>query len=286
MKQFISECVRYLRILAGSIVYAIGISLFLDPNDLAPGGVTGISILLNRLTSIEVGTLAFMINIPILILGWWQLGRKMAFSTIVAVGLSSIAMNVISLYGVFTKDKLLAATVGGVLVASGIGIVFKAGGTTGGMDIIIRCIRKKYPYLKTGMMFMITDFIVIALSAVVFRNFDIALYAGISSVINSYVLDLVLYGRDEAKLLFVISDSEKEIVRRILGELDIGVTQLQGVGAFTGNEKKIIMCVMRKQSMPKVRKIVEEIDDSAFMIVSSANEIYGEGYKTYHGMQL
>lgn len=286
MKQFISECVRYIKILAGSIVYAIGISLFLDPNDLAPGGVTGISILLNRLTSIEVGTLAFMINIPILILGWWQLGRKMALSTIVAVGLSSIAMNVISLYGVFTKDKLLAATVGGVLVASGIGTVFKAGGTTGGMDIIIRCIRKKYPYLKTGMMFMLTDFIVIALSAVVFRNFDIALYAGISSVVNSYVLDLVLYGRDEAKLLFVISDSEKEIVRRILGELDIGVTQLQGVGAFTGNEKKIIMCVMRKQSMPKVREIVEEIDDSAFMIVSSANEIYGEGYKTYHGMQL
>lgn len=286
MKNVAGECIRYLKLLAGSIVYAVGIGLFLNPNNMAPGGVTGISILLNRFTFLPVGTWSLLINIPIMLIGWWKLGKKMMLSTIAAVVFSSFGMNILEKYPAVTTDRILAATAGAVCVAIGIGTVFKAGGTTGGMDVIIRCIKKKSPYIKTGTLFLISDMIVIVISAIVFKDFEIAMYAAISAMICSIVLDIVLYGRDEAKLLFVISEKEKEITKRILEEIDIGVTRIQGTGAYTGKQRPVLMCVMRKHRMPGVSRIVAEIDDKAFMIVSSASEIYGEGYKSYHGGQL
>lgn len=282
----LNVCVRYIMILAGSAAYAAGISLFLNPNSLAPGGVTGISIILNRFTPFAVGTLSFFINIPVMLIGLWKLGKKVMFSTILAVISSSVWMNIFGGFNAVTKDRISAAVAGAICVAVGIGIVFKSGGTTGGMDIIIKCIRKKYPFIKTGTLFLISDLSVIIISAIVFKNFEVGMYAAISSFICSTVLDMVLYGRDEAKLLFVISEKEKEITRRILDEIDIGVTEIQGIGAYTGRKRRIIMCVMRKQRMPKVSRLVAEVDDRAFMIVSSASEIYGEGYKSYHGGQL
>lgn len=283
MKTFFNIGRRYIMILAGSVAYAAGIGLFLNPNSLAPGGVTGISIILNRFTPFAVGTLSLFINIPIMCIGLWKLGKRMMLSTVLVVVVSSLFMNIFQTFGAVTSDRVLAAAAGGVCVATGIGLVFKSGGTTGGMDVLIRCIRKKYPYIKTNTLFLASDLTVIVISAIVFKNFEVGLYAGISAVICSRVLDMVLYGRDEAKLLFVISDKEEEITRRILDEIDIGVTRISGTGAYTGKSRQIIMCVMKKQRMPKVSRLVAEIDDRAFMIVSSASEIYGEGYKSYHG---
>lgn len=282
----LNVCIRYIVILAGSAVYAAGISLFLNPNNLAPGGVTGISIILNRFTPFAVGTLSFFINIPIMCIGLWKLGKKVMVSTIIAVISGSFWMNVFQGFDPITTDRILAATAGAVCVAVGIGVVFKVGGTTGGMDVIIKCIRKKYPYIKTGTLFLMSDLTVIVISAIVFKNFEVGMYAGISAFICSTVLDIVLYGKDEAKLLFVISDKEKDITRRILDEIDIGVTEIQGIGAYTGRKRQVIMCVMKKHRLPKVSRIVAEVDDRAFMIISSASEIYGEGYKSYHGGQL
>lgn len=286
MKTFFNIGRRYIMILAGSVAYAAGIGLFLNPNSLAPGGVTGISIILNRFTPFAVGTLSLFINLPIMCIGLWKLGKRMMLSTIFAVVVSSFFMNIFQTFDAVTSDRILAATAGAVCVASGIGMVFKSGGTTGGMDVLIRCIKKKYPYIKTGTLFLVSDLTVIVISAIVFKNFEVGLYAGITAVICSVVLDMVLYGRDEAKLLFVISDKEEEITRRILDEIDIGVTRISGMGAYTGKSRQIIMCVMKKQRMPKVSRLVAEIDDRAFMIVSSASEIYGEGYKSYHGGQV
>ena len=143
---------------------------------------------------------------------------------------------------------------------------------------------KKNPFVKTGTLFLISDMSVIILSAIVFKNLEVGAYAGISAFVCSAVLDFILYGRDEAKLLFIISDKEELIVKRILSEIDVGVTELSGKGAYTGKKRRIIMCVMKKQRMPKVSSIVSEIDDRAFMIISSAGEIYGEGYKSYHNI--
>lgn len=276
----------YMQITLAALLYSIAVSLFLDPNALAPGGVTGIAIILNRLTSLETGTLVLVINIPIIAVGTWKFGLRFILSTMYCTVLTSVFINLLAPFGAATADPFLAALVGGALMAVGIGLVFKAGATTGGTDIIIKLLRLKFPYLKTGRLFLITDALIVTASALVFRNLDVALYAGLVVVINSVLLDVVLYGRDGAKLIFIISDRHEAITKRLLEDLDIGVTYISGSGAYSGREKKVIMCVMKKQISPQAETIVREEDPGAFMIITGATEIFGEGYKSIYSEKL
>lgn len=270
----------YLSVTVASLIYAAAVSLFLDPNSLAPGGVTGIAIILNRLTSLETGTLMLLINMPILAIGTWKFGWRFILSTMYCTALTSLFTNYLTPYGPVTADPLLAALVGGVLMAVSLGIVFKAGATTGGTDIIVKLLRLRFPHLKTGSLFLITDALIVAISAFVFQNIDVALYAGLVVVVNSLLLDVVLYGRDGAKLIFIIADRSERIVERLLVELDVGATYISGRGAYSGKDKKVIMCVIKKRLSPKAEEIVRQEDPLAFMIVTSATEIFGEGYKS------
>lgn len=276
----------YVLMTGACFLYAMGISLFLDPNSLAPGGVTGISIILNKIIPLNTGTLILLINIPILALGLWKFGIKFILSTGYCTVLISGMTSILETLEPLTEDKLLAALAGAGLLAVGMGGVFKAGATTGGIDIIIKILRLKFPYMKTGALFLISDVVVVVASALVFQDIDSAMYAGIAVFVTSFVLDLVLYGRDGAKLIYIISDDFHPITTRLLEELDIGVTYVSGQGAYSGKEKKVIMCVMRKQLAPRAEEIVKEEDPEAFMIVTSATEIYGEGYKSYFGEKL
>ena len=241
----------YVMITVASFVYAVSVSLFLDPNSLAPGGITGIAIILNRLFGIETGTWMLLINIPILLLGIWKFGLRFILSTIYCTAMTSLFTNLLTPVGAVTTDPLLASLTGSALMAVSMGWVFKAGSTTGGTDIIIKLLRLKFPYLKTGALFFLTDVVIVIASAFVFRNVDKALYAGIVVIITSVVLDVVLYGRDEAKLIYIISDHAEKIAGRLLEELDIGVTYVQGSGAYSGKEKSVIMCAMKKNISPK-----------------------------------
>lgn len=273
-------------ITVGAVFYSAAISLFLDPNNLAPGGVSGISIILNRLTGIETGTLLFAINIPILLIGIWKFGIKFILSTVYCTALSSVLINVFSGFEPITREPILAALTGAVLVATGLGMIFRAGATSGGIDIIIKLLRLRFPYLKTGFLFMTIDLMVVTASALIFRNIEAALYAAIAVLVTSYVMDMVLYGRDGAKMIFIISNAPKQIADRLLSELNIGVTYINGTGGYSGKEKKIILCIMRKSLSHKAEDIVKEEDSTSFMIVGSATEIYGEGYKSYFGQKL
>ncbi len=276
----------YLMITVASFIYAVAVSLFLDPNSLAPGGVTGIAIILNRLSGLETGTWVLLINIPIIILGMWKFGLHFILSTLYCTAATSFFINLLAAFGVATEDRFLAALVGGALMAVGIGLVFKAGATTGGTDIIVKLLRLRFPHLKTGSLFLITDAIIVTVSAFVFKDLDVALYAGVVVFVNSTLLDVVLYGRDGAKLIFIISDAHASITKRLLEELDIGVTYISGTGAYSGREKSVIMCVMKKQISAQVEVIVREEDPDAFMIVTSATEIFGEGYKSIYSEKL
>lgn len=276
----------YVIITIASFIYAVAVSLLLDPNDLAPGGVTGIAIILNRVVGVETGSLFLLINIPILLLGMWKFGLRFLLSTIYCTVLTSVFTNLLAPLGVLTREPLLAALAGGALTAVALGWVFKTGATTGGTDVIIKLLRLKFPHLKTGVLFMITDFVIVTVSALVFRDVDKALFAGIAAFVTSFLLDVVLYGRDGAKLIYIISDHSERITARILEELDIGVTYVHGEGAYSGKDKKVIMCVIRKQLAPRAEEIVKEEDHQAFMIVTSAAEIYGEGYKSYFSEKL
>lgn len=277
---------KYIIITAASAVYAVAVSLFIDPNNMAPGGVTGISIVLNRVLPVSTGTLILFLNIPILVFAIWQFGLKFTLSTIYATVLISIFTNILSSCRAATYDRLLAAVAGGILTAVSVGVIFKAGATTGGMDIIVKALRIRLPHLKTGNLFFIADAIVVTISGIVFGDIDAALYAAILVSCTSFALDVVLYGRDEAKLLYIISNQHDRITKRILEELHIGTTLINAHGAYSGNEKQVIMCAMKKTVYPRVEKIVKEEDADSFMIITSASEIFGEGYKSYFSERI
>ena len=286
MKKHLNPVVQYLGILVASLLYAAAIALFLDPNQLAPGGVSGIAIIINRLTNLPTGTLILIMNVPLMALGMWKLGFKFLLSTLVAVIASSVFTNLLAPFGPLTQDPLLAACAGGALLSVGMGLLFKLGATSGGTDILIRVIKLKYKHLKTGSLFLLTDCCVIAASALVFHNVDLALYAAIATILSSFCLDLVLYGRDEAKLVYLITDHEKAIANRLLEELEIGVTYLQGQGAYTRDSKQVIFCAMQKRLLPRVQEIAMEEDPCVFLIVTSASEIFGEGFKDISAPRL
>ncbi len=279
VKDIKRKCLNYCMITLAAGIYAAGVSLFLDPNNLAPGGITGIAILINRLTGIGTGMLILLLNVPLILLGIWKFGWKFILSTFYAIFAISIATDILAPMGAVTGDPLLAAVAGGTLVALALGMVFRTGATTGGMDIVIKVLRIRYPHMRTGSLFLITDVMIASLSGLVFGNVDVVLYALIAVFVMSAVMDRVLYGTDEAKLIYIISDSPDQIAQRILGEIDIGVTYLQGKGAYSSQNKKVIMCVTKKQQAPGIESIIKEEDPRAFMIISSASEIYGEGYK-------
>ena len=279
-KKSLKEHIKdYIVITIASVFYGVAISQFLDPNNIAPGGVSGLSMILNRIIPIEVGTLILMINIPILLLGLWKFGFRFLISTIYATFMGSVMTNITAMFPPVTTDPLLA-TIGGCAIASiAIGFIFKSGATTGGTDIIVKLLRLRFPHLKTGRLFLICDLFVVLLSAFVFDDTDSALYAAIGVFLMSIIFDVVLYGADGAKLIYIISNHWQEISTRLLMELDVGATYLEGEGAYSNEKKRVIMCVVRKQIAPQIEEVVKEEDPNAFMIISSAAEIYGEGYK-------
>lgn len=272
----------------GCILYAIGIALFLDPNHLAPGGVTGLSIILSQFLPLETGTLIFVFNIPIIILGYLKLGRKLIIRTAYCVFLTSTFIDGINAYYsvAITDDLLISAIAGCGLLGIGIGLIMKKSGTTGGTDIVVRLLRKRFPHIRTGAFFTVLDCVVVGLSAIAFKDIVLALYALIAVVVSAYALDKVLYGTDEAKLLYIISDKSRPITERLLKDLEVGVTYIQGKGAYSGKEKDVIMVVMRKAVAPKAEEIVKEVDPTAFMIITSASEVYGEGHKNIFSEKL
>ena len=241
---------------------------------------------MSRLLPIETGTLFLLLNIPIIGVGIWKFGWKFILSTLYAIFVSSTATNFFQRMEPLTREPLLGAVFGGVLVALGLGYVLRSGATTGGTDIIVKCLKLKKPHLKTGTIFLVIDSIIIGIGGIVFGNIDTVLYSAISAVTTSQMLDLVLYGRDEAKMIYIISNAPTLITERLLKELNIGVTYLSGTGAYKKEDKQVIFCVVKKQNAYKVEEIVKQEDEHAFMIISSATEIYGEGYKSYFGEKL
>ena len=270
---------QYIGITIASIMYAMALAWFLNPNQLAPGGVSGIAIVLKEI-------FPFLPGIGALI---WKFGVKFTISTIYTVVFSSIVIDLIpSITGVkaITMDPMLAAVIGGALHGIAIGILFRLETTTGGTDVIIKIIRQKKPHLKTGQLYIILDLVILAASAVAFRNIEVALYAGITIYITSAVMDKALYNGDQQTMVYIVSAKRKIIADRMLQELDLGVTMLQAVGAYKNNETEVIMCVMRKATLVKVRNLLKEVDPDAFMIVSTANEVFGEGFKNQYETEI
>lgn len=285
-KEVVKRVRCYVILTAAAVIYAAAISLFLDPNNIAPGGVTGISILVNRFTKIPTGTMNMLINIPIVLLGLWKFGWRFICSTMYVLVLITVFINGFASRGAVTDDLLIASVLGGALIGVALALVFKAGATTGGIDIIVKVVRTKRKHIKTNILFLVFDSMVILASWIVFRDMTVAFYAGIAVVTDSIVMDKLLYGSDEAKLTYIISTKPAQVKQRLFDELDITATIITARGAYTNEPKELLMVVTRKQMYPKLEEIVKDEDTSAFMIVSSASEIFGEGYKDITGDKI
>ena len=272
----------------GSLVFAVGVACFLDPNSIASGGVSGIAIIITKFTDVlSTGTVIALINVPILLVGTIVFGFKFLGSTMYAVLVSSLAVHIFGEFvGALTDNLLLAAVGGSVLVGAGVGLVFRTGATTGGTDVIVKLLRLKFRHLPTGIVFGIVDGCVCLLSGLVFHNIEIIIYAVISLMLQGMIMNKVLYGSDSARMIYVISTENKAIASRLMEEVDVGATYMQGNGAYTGKEFDVLMVVLRAKQLPRARDIVKQVDDGAFMIVTNATSVFGEGFKKYDSEEV
>lgn len=274
---------KYSMITAACVIYALGYACFLSPNQLAPGGMSGLAVVLGEFIPIDEGIIILCLNTPLLIAGAIVFGSQFFFSTIYATVVSSLFISAASylpeMFLPLTGDLLTAGLAGGVMTAVGMGLIFREGATTGGTDIIVRLIQRKVPHIRTGALFLVVDSCIVALSAVVFGNINLALYAAIALFANTKVFDAILYGTNSARLLLIITSKPEEIIAQATQPpLELGVTVVESRGGYTGAENTMLVCAVKKPVFPKMQKLVLTIDPAAFIIVSSADEIYGEGF--------
>ncbi|MDE6200447.1 MAG: YitT family protein [Clostridiales bacterium] len=284
---------KFIMVIVGCCIYSFGIGVFLDPYNMAAGGVTGISILINAATGDVIGTgwLILIINVPLFIIGLIFIGKMFVLSSLVVVGLSSGLMEICSNFIVPYMPKvniIVAALAGGTLFGAGLGLVFRTGASTGGTDIIVKLLRRKFRYLKTGIISVSIDCLIVIASTIVYKDLELMLVTIVSLVTFSIVFNRVLYGGNSAMMVYIITTAERArlICDGLLKDLDVGATIIDGQGAYSGNERTIIMCAVKNYVYPRIRDVVKKYDSGAFTIVSSAMEIYGEGYKSQDAAEL
>ena len=267
-----------LKIVVGTAIMAIGVDLFLVPSKLSTGGFSGIGTVLYYLWKIPVGTTTIILNIPLFIIAFLKLGKKFTLKTIVGTSSLSYFLNVFEKITPITSDKVLAFIYGSVAVGIGTAIVLKAKASTGGSDLLATIIRSFNRKVKTGTLIIILDAIVVAINVIFFKDIEIALYSGLAIYIMGKILDIFFEGIDFAKMLLIISPKHKEISDRISKELSRGVTELEGIGMYKKENRKILLCMMSRNEVRHVMTIIEEIDKTAFTIITNAREVYGKGF--------
>ena len=272
-----------LLITLAALIYALSFVWCFDPNGIAFGGNTGLAQIVNRLfPAAPVGVTVIVLNIPLFILGWKLIGGKLLVSSLYAMFISSVFIDLLTpLYDWQPMEPLLACIFGGLLMGASLGVVFLQGATTGGTDLAARLLKLKFKWLPMGKLLMGVDLAVIVLVALFFRNLNTALYGLVALYISTLAMDGILYGLDNAKVAYIISDHNDEISSAIVQDLDRGVTILHGQGAYTGAEKQVLMCAFKQREIAAIKAAVKDIDPDAFLIVCNAHEVLGDGFREY-----
>lgn len=271
---------RYSIISLGSFIFAVGFALFLKPAEIAPGGVSGIAILVSHFyPKVDSGIVILALNVPLLIAGALVLGRNFLTGTVWATIFSSVCISVVeSIVKITpTDDIFCCALLGALCLGVGLGLVFRENATTGGTDIAVKLIQKKIPHLKSGNIFLIFDSIVVVLSGIVFGNITASTYSGFSLVLSMILLNYVLYGGMRAKLLIVIDSDPASLSNALIKET--GVTLLNGQGVYSGNKVGVLLCAVDKRKYPLVAKMISEASPDAVVITTPA-----EGYSRGHSV--
>ncbi|HIT32224.1 MAG TPA: YitT family protein [Candidatus Enterenecus stercoripullorum] len=281
--KFRKQLVSFLVITLASGIYALGFVWCYEPNDIAFGGITGVAQIINHFIPVApVGVTVIILNIPLFLLGWKLLGGKMLLGSLYAMFISSVFIDVLTpLWDWQPMNPMLACIFGGLTMGLSLGLIFQQGSTTGGTDLAARLLKLKLSWLPMGKLLMAVDLVVIVLVALAFQALDTMLYGLVALYISSIAMDGVLYGLDNAKVAYIISDRNQEISRAIVQDLDRGVTILHGQGAYTGTDKQVLMCAFKQREIASIKNLVKEIDPNAFLIVCPAHEVLGEGFRDY-----
>ena len=264
----------------GSALVALSLSVFTIPNNIAPGGVSGLSTALAHVTPIRVSVWSLMLNVPLMLGAWRILGPRSLIMTLLSTLLLSLFIDLTALWlPGYTNNALLAAVFGGALGGLGVGILFLRGISTGGTDLLALLLRRFLPNVPSGTLLLFIDAAVVAVAVCIFRDIEVALYSAIALVISSKVIDALAEGVDYAKVIYIVTERGDDILALLADELGRGVTVLQGRGGYTRRDKHMLVLVVRRNSFSQTPKTVKQIDKEAFIFVTDATEVHGEGFK-------
>lgn len=278
-KFILQVCIDVFIVTVGSVIAAVSLQFFLIPGTIAPGGVSGLSVAIEKLTGIRVYIMNLAINIPLFIFGAKLLGKKSAILTLYSILILSGTLAVLPQDFVFTEDLFLAALFGGILLGIGLGLVFKAGGTTGGTDLAGAIVNNKWPGLSIAKGMAIADFVIVVFAGIVDKNVNTSLYSLIALFFCTKIADMILDGLGYFKGFFIVSSLPKEIGNALMTQLGRGVTMLHGEGMYSGEDRPVLLCVVSRAQFVRAKEIVIETDEKAFIMVCDMREVYGLGFK-------
>ncbi len=267
----------------GSAVFALGFALFLEPNDMNAGGISGLAMVVVELAGMgSVGTLSILINLPLFLLGGLKIGRRFFAGSLLGMMLSSVLIDAFAVIRLPVLEPLIAVLYGGVLCGFGLGVVFVCGTSTGGSDILVRLLKLKYRNVPIGQISLYFDALVVLLTGIVFQDITKALYTGITVFVTSKVVDAVVYRFDYSKVALIISPEYQKIAEAIGNRLDRGATYLHGEGSYSRKDTKVVLAAVKKQQLAELKELVMQIDPNAFVIVQEAHQVLGDGFSRYH----
>ncbi len=270
---------QYAIITLGALVLALGQLVFIKPLHIPLGGVSGVALVVNYLWKLPIGLVSIVLNLPLFVLGWRTMGREFFYKTVYATVVNSIFLDILDpILPAFPVEMLLAALYGGIVMGAGYGLLFRAGGTSGGIDIVSKWLngKKDIPVGTTN--FIINIFVIIG-SAAIYGNPDSALYALVTSYVSSVVIDKMVYGMDAQKSALIITGKPVEVSRGIMEQLHRGVTAMEGVGMYTGDKRTVLLCAVRRHETGTLKRIILQEDAHAFMLISNTNEVFGTNFK-------
>ena len=280
---------NYAMIFLGCAIYALSFDWCFKPHAIGFGGITGLAQIINFfIPQLNIGFLVILFNVPLFLIGWRLFGNHMLFSSITAMAVSSLMLDGFAMVLEFPpiEDRLLACVIGGILLGASLGIIFLQGATTGGTEIVARLLKLKLSWLPMGKCLLAADLTMVLLVALVFRDLGTALYGAVAIYISTLVMDQVLYGTNTAKVAYIISDHPEDIAQVILHDLDRSFTYLKGEGGYLGQEKNVILCAFKQREIVTIKETIRRVDPNAFMSVTSAHEVLGEGFGSYRSDAL
>ena len=268
-------------IVLGSFVYGFSFQAFLFPNNIVAGGVTGIAMIVNTFTHWPIGLMVIVMNVPLFLVAWRHFGLDFLIASLAGMGISSAFVDLFALTDlVLTREPMLASVIGGVIKGLGLGMIYYTGATTGGIDIVAKLLRKRFSQLNFGTIVLILDAVIILVYALVIGNYDSAMYSVITMFVVTKIIDLVLYGLDMSCVCYLISEKSEALIRELTsGHVHRGVTVLEGEGAYSHKQKHVIMCVIKRNQIPELRRTVQALDQDAFVIVTDAKNVFGKGFE-------